>query len=66
MVLKQPIFKAFSDLKRAKIAQNGLKIGLFHLFVHPKWPKIFFLEKPILGPFFTHFGPKTAHFQGIL
>ena len=29
-------FKAFCDFRRAKIAYNGLKMGSFHLFVHPK------------------------------
>ena len=31
-----PIFKAFLPLRGAKIAQHGLKMGSFHLFVHPK------------------------------
>ena len=31
-----PIFKALSALRRAKIAEHGLKMGSFHLFVHPK------------------------------
>ena len=31
-----PIFKAPSDLRRAKIAQRGLKMDSFHLFVHPQ------------------------------
>ena len=31
-----PIFKALSALRGAKIAQHGLKMGSFHLFVHPK------------------------------
>ena len=30
-----PIFKALSDLRGAKTAQLGLKMGSFHLFVHP-------------------------------
>ena len=30
------IFKALSALRGAKIAQHGLKMGSFHLFVHPK------------------------------
>ena len=45
--------------------QNGLKMGSFYPFVHPKWSRMRF------DPFLTHFlvpffGPKTAHFQGIL
>ena len=31
-----PIFKALSALRGAKIAQHGLKMGPFPLFVHPK------------------------------
>ena len=31
-----PIFKALLALRGAKIAQHGLKMGSFHLFVHPK------------------------------
>ena len=48
------------------MACNGLKKGLLHMFVHPKWSRI------ILGQhtFLTHFGPiscpKTAKFPGIL
>ena len=34
VVPNQPIFKAL--LRGAKIARHGLKIGSFHLFVHPK------------------------------
>ena len=30
------IFKALSALRGAKIAQHGLKMCSFHLFVHPK------------------------------
>ena len=37
-----PIFKAFSALRGAKNAQYGLKMGAFHLFVHPKLQKGFF------------------------
>ena len=36
MVLNWPIFKALSALREAKVAQHGLKMGSFHLFVHPK------------------------------
>ena len=41
-------------------------MGSFHLFVHPKWSKKNFRKMtfdPIFDPFF---GPKMAHFQGIL
>ena len=31
-----PTFKALSTLSGAKIAQHGLKMGSFYLFVHPK------------------------------
>ena len=31
-----PIFKALSALRGAKIAQHGLKMGSFQLFLHPK------------------------------
>ena len=30
------IVKALSPLRGAQIAQTGLKMGSFHLFVHPK------------------------------
>ena len=42
--------------------QNGLKMGSFHPFVHPKWSRMRF-GKMRFGPIF---GPKRAHFQGIL
>ena len=32
---------------------NGLKKGPFHLFVHPKWPRIIFGKTTFL----THFDP---------
>ena len=48
------------------MAQPGLKMGPFHLFVHRKWSKKI-VGKPL---FFFHFrlifGPKTAQFQGNL
>ena len=48
------------------MACNGLKKGSFHLFVHPKWPKIIFLEKHTFDPFSTHFlsqnNPFLRHF----
>ena len=40
--------------------QNGLKMGSFHPLVHPKWSRMSFAK---ISPIF---GPKTAHFQGIL
>ena len=39
LVAKEPIFKAFCDLGGGgggKMACNGLKMGSFHLFRHPK------------------------------
>ena len=36
VVPKWPIFKALLALRGAKIAQHGLKMDSFHLFVHPK------------------------------
>ena len=48
------------------MACNGLKIGSFHLFRHPKRSRLIFWKTTFL----THFGPifcrKTPHFQGIL
>ena len=40
LVPKRPIFKAFGTLEGPKKAQSGLKMGSFHLFVHPKWSTI--------------------------
>ena len=40
----QPIFKAFCDFRGAKMAYNGLKMGTFHLFAHPKCSGIIFGE----------------------
>ena len=45
-----PIFKALSALRGAKIAQHGLKMGSFHLFVHPQivqkylWKNTFLIQ----------------------
>ena len=36
LVPNWPIFKALSALREAEIVQHGLKMGSFHLFVHPK------------------------------
>ena len=44
-VPKQPIFKAFCEFGGAKMACNGLKLGSFHLFRHPKWSGIIFGKK---------------------
>ena len=46
MIPNKPIFKALSALRGAKIAQHGLKMGSFHLFVHPNSPK-----ESLFGPF---------------
>ena len=56
MVAKQPSFKAFCDFGGAKMAGNGIKMGSFHLFRHPKWCRIV-LEKHIFDLFLTHFLP---------
>ena len=50
-VSKQPISKAFCDFGGAKTACNGLKMGPFHLFRHPKWSRIIFGK----NTFLTHF-----------
>ena len=45
--------------------QNGLKMGSFHPYVHPKWSRLIFAKmrfRPIFDPFLV----KTANFQGIL
>ena len=47
------------------MANSGIKMGTFHLYGHPKWSKIV-LGKHIFHRFWPIFGPKTAHFQGIL
>ena len=41
-----PFFKAFCDFRGAKMACNGLKMGSFHLFMHPKWCRIIFGKTP--------------------
>ena len=42
----RPTFKAFFGLLRGQNApkwtQNGLKMGSFHPFVHPKWSRMRF------------------------
>ena len=42
--MAQGFFKAFWDLRAAKMAQNRLKMDSLHLFVHPKWSNIIFGE----------------------
>ena len=54
LVAKQPIFKAFCDFGGAQLTCNGLKMGSFHVFRHPKWSRIIFgktLFLPIFDPF---------------
>ena len=51
LVAKRPIFKAFGDFGGAKIVCNGLQVGSFHLFRHPKWSRIIFWK----NTFLTHF-----------
>ena len=66
VILNGPIFKALSALRGAKIAQRGLKMGSFHLFVHPNSPKVS-LEKHIFDSFLTNFwsqGMSGFHFPG--
>ena len=36
----RPTFKAFWTSEGPKCPQNGLKMGLFHPFVHPKWSRM--------------------------
>ena len=60
-----PFSKAFCDFGWAKMACNGLKMGSFHLFRHPKWSRIIF-GTHIFDPFWTHFlsqnSPFSRHF----
>ena len=43
--------------------QNGLKMGSFHPFVHPKWSRMRF-GKCVLDPFLTDFlVPKQPFFK---
>ena len=39
-----------------KLGQNRLKMGPFHLFVHPPNGPGSILEERVFDPFFTHFG----------
>ena len=41
--------------------QNGLKMGSFHPFVHPKWSRMS-LEKCVFDPFLTHFWSQNSPF----
>ena len=64
LVPKQPIFKAFCDFGVAKMACNGLKMGPFHVFRHPKWSRISFWKKTCFGPSFDPFlVPKQPIFK---
>ena len=61
MVPNWPIFKALSALRWAKIAQHGLKMGSFHLFVHlVHLAFCVSLEKNIFDPFLTDFWSQKA------
>ena len=48
MVTNGPIFNALSALRGAKIAQHGLKMGSFHLFVHPEIVQKYLWGNPFL------------------
>ena len=58
---KWPSSKAVEHLAGAKKAQNGLKMGSFHVFVHFKWST----TTPGKTSCSPSVAPKTAHFQGI-
>ena len=62
MVPNWPIFNALTALKRAKVAQHGLNMGSFQLFVHPKWSSII-LGKKHFDPFLTHFWFQNNQFS---
>ena len=62
-VAKQPIFNALCDFGGAKMACNGLKMGSFHLFRHPKWSRIIFGKTHFFDPFLTHFLPPNSPFS---
>ena len=40
-ITTRPTFKAFLTFE-AKMPKNGLKMGSFHPFVHPKWSRMGF------------------------
>ena len=68
-------FQAFCDFRRVKIAYNGLKMGSFHLFVHPKRSSYHFgktgfrpifdiflvPKKPVFKAFWEFWRVKTGH-----
>ena len=47
--------------------ENGLKMGSFHPFVHPKWSRIEVFEKCVFDPFLADFwsqnSPLSRHFE---
>ena len=45
------------------MACNGLKMGSFHLFRHPKWSRIIFGKTHFSSTFLPIFGRKTTHFS---
>ena len=65
-VQNRPIFKAFSALRGAKIAPHGLKMGSFHLCVHPQIVQRYLWKNPLFHPFLTDFlsqnSPFSRHF----
>ena len=44
-ITTRPSFNAFWTFGRPKGPHNGLKMGSFHLFVHPKWSRMRFEKK---------------------
>ena len=54
LVPKWPIFKALFNFRSAKMGQYGLKVGSFHLSLHPKWSWVI-LGKHVFDPFLTYF-----------
>ena len=44
------------------MACNGLKMGSFHLFRHPKWFGIIFWKNPFLTHFWSQSTPFSRHF----
>ena len=57
---KMAHFQSFWDLRGAKMATIGLKMGSFHLFAHPKGSTISFGKthfEPILNHFWSKNGP---------
>ena len=55
-------FKAFCDFRRAKIAYNGLELGSFHLFAHPKRSSIIFGKTRFLTHFWSQNSPFSIFF----